>query len=481
MPSFLLLAFSCFTMSRRALISGLSSFVSTSKMEAKPEYSSSLRILVHGGDNMLGRAVQLSFPVQASGEELIRDSCTAAHYVDLCLDHPSGRKHDLNLKEIRALNAQKGQYLWGDYQGMQITPPPDIKLLNVETAVTKSIHNADLPEWKGIRYHMHEDNFENIMSGFCQESHGGDKAIPVVVNFANNHAMDYGRKALEEESIPLFERLKSDTFQTVGLGLTLEQASKPATIACKSTSVQVFAFAAGCSGAPVEWWATKSRSGLLGIPGLHSHQDVDSAISIAKVAVKQEPKSDSHLRIVSIHWGPNWAMKGEGEQDLAARREFAHRMIDECGVDMIYGHSSHHVRGMEVYREKLILYGAGDIINDYEGFENRGEERYNRLAGIYVVDVDANSGKFQQLQIVPMYMNRLRLERFIPSSSIWRPNQRRLEQNPNNSKDFCDFLNEISLLDAGGRENALLMEHRESDPQLPGGPVLSAFNLSHDE
>jgi poly-gamma-glutamate capsule biosynthesis protein CapA/YwtB (metallophosphatase superfamily) len=167
-------------------------------------------------------------------------------------------------------------------------------------------------------------------------------------------------------------------------------------------------------------------------------------------------------------------MKGEGEKDLAARRDFAHRLIDECGVDMIYGHSSHHARGMEVYKDKLILYGAGDIINDYEGFENRGEERYNRLGGIYVVDIEASSAKFKQLRIVPMYMNRLRLERFTTSSSIWRPYQRRLEQNPNNNKDFCDFLNELSLLDAGGRKNALLMEHRESDPQLPGGPVLTS-------
>jgi poly-gamma-glutamate synthesis protein (capsule biosynthesis protein) len=321
---------------------------------------------------------------------------------------------------------------------------------------------------------MHEDNFENIMSGFLQESQGGDKAAPVVLNFANNHAMDYGRQAMEEESIPLFERLKSDTFQTIGLGMTLQQASKPATVDCKSTSVQVFAFSSGCSGTPKEWWATKNRSGVLGLPGLRSKEDVNSAMNIAKLVFKREPKSDSRLRILSIHWGPNWAMKGEGKQDLVARRKFAHRLIDECGVDMIYGHSSHHARGMEVYKNKLIPYGTGDIINDYEGFENPGEERYNRLGGIYVVDVSATSGEFQQLRIVPMFMNRLRLERFTSSSSMWRPYQRCLEKNPNKSKEFCDFVNELSLLDAGGRENALLMEHCESDPQLAGGPVLTS-------
>lgn len=33
----------------------------------------------------------------------------------------------------------------------------------------------------------------------------------------------------------------------------------------------------------------------------------------------------------------------------------------------MHGHSSHHVKGAELYKGKLIIYGAGDLINDYEG------------------------------------------------------------------------------------------------------------------
>jgi len=334
MPILPLLALYCFTISRRSLLSTLNLLVSTTKMEAKRE-SSSLRILVHGGDNMLGRAVQLSFPVQAPGEELISDSCTASHYVDMCLNHPSGRQDDPTLEEIRALNAKQGSYLWGDYRGMSITPPPDLRLLNIETAVTKSIHNNDLPRWKGIRYHMHTDNYDNIMSGFSQETHGGERAAPVVVNFANNHAMDYGRQALEEESIPLFDRLQSDGFQAVGVGMNFREASKPATVTCKSTPIQVFAFSSGCSGTPPDWWATEKRSGLVGLPSLYSSKDVDSAMKIAKAAFDGAPKPESGLRIVSIHWGPNWAMKGGDEEDLLYRRNFAHQLIGACGTNHV--------------------------------------------------------------------------------------------------------------------------------------------------
>lgn len=118
------------------------------------------------------------------------------------------------------------------------------------------------------------------------------------------------------------------------------------------------------------------------------------------------------------------------------------------------------------------LYGTGDIINDYEGFENPGEERYNRLGGIYIVDLEKSTGHFQQLRVVPMFMNRLRLDRFTPSSRTWQPNGRMLVHNPNKSAEFCDFINKLSLLDAGGRQNALLLEHIQSDPQIPGGPIL---------
>ena len=48
-------------------------------------------------------------------------------------------------------------------------------------------------------------------------------------------------------------------------------------------------------------------------------------------------------------------------------RRFAHALIDHAGVDLLHGHSSHHSRGIEVYNGKLILYGCGDFINDYEG------------------------------------------------------------------------------------------------------------------
>jgi poly-gamma-glutamate capsule biosynthesis protein CapA/YwtB (metallophosphatase superfamily) len=482
---FRLLAFqSIATTSRRSLLFHLSQlFVTPTKSMAatKPadaSCSSMVRVLVAGGDTMLGRAVQLTFPHQSPGEEWIRDSCTAQHYLDMSLNHPSGGSATGNspdLEEIRQRNAKGGSYLWGDYLGLTITPPPDVKLINLETAVTRSINKDDVPLWKGIRYHMHVDNFEKIiLAGFQAEKHGGGQIAPVVMSCANNHIMDYGRQAMEEETFPLLDRLRSEMFQTVGCGQTIEEASKPATVALAEPSVnlQVFGFASGCSGTPSEWWATASRSGLMGLPSLGSNRDVNTAMKIAKKVFHGKEKSETDLRIVSIHWGPNWAMKHETESEMASRRDFAHRLIDECHVDMIYGHSSHHSRGMELYKGKLILYGTGDLINDYEGFENPGEEIYNRLGGLYVVDIDPRSGDFRQLRLVPTFVNRLQLKRHTPESFIWQPNQRQLLKSTNKSKDLCLFLNKLSVTDAGGKERALELEYCQDDPQIPGGPIL---------
>lgn len=51
-------------------------------------------------------------------------------------------------------------------------------------------------------------------------------------------------------------------------------------------------------------------------------------------------------------------------------------------MDLIHGYSSHHRKAIEVYKDKLILYGCGDLLNDYEGIggyeEFRSQQRNNR-------------------------------------------------------------------------------------------------------
>jgi poly-gamma-glutamate capsule biosynthesis protein CapA/YwtB (metallophosphatase superfamily) len=421
-----------------------------------------VRILLHGGDNMLGRGIQLTFPVQSPGEELIRDSCAAEGYLWMGLHND---KDIGELRSIRILNEQRGEYLWGHAPHLAHLQA-DLTLMNLETAVTRSIQ--DPYPGKGINYHMNSENFYNILGGL-KDRVGG----PLVVVFSNNHCLDFGRRAFEAETLPLFQSLTD--ISTVGCGFTSIEAARPFQLNPADSNAQritVHAFSTQCSGTPLGWNATKTHSGILVLPYIYNDMDVDHAMDIIKGSIAQEQKSDT-IRIISIHWGPNWAHRSEREGEIHARQRLAHRLIDEYNVDLIYGHSSHHTRGLELYHGKLILYGAGDIINDYEGFQNPGEELYNTLGGIFVVDL-LPSGDLYQLRIIPTVMNQLRLERVTPETKIWRPNQRNYEINSNQYVEYCNFINHLSALDAGSAGTPLLLHHVISDDEIPGGPILKS-------
>ena len=114
----------------------------------------------------------------------------------------------------------------------------------------------------------------------------------------------------------------------------------------------------------------------LEVPG-HPELENDDNLVMRAVRAIERP---GDVFVVSLHWGGNW-----GYGIPPAQADFAHALIDEAGVDVVWGHSSHHAKGIEVYHGKLVLYGAGDLINDYEGIAGHEEFRGDLvLPGILV-------------------------------------------------------------------------------------------------
>ena len=73
---------------------------------------------------------------------------------------------------------------------------------------------------------------------------------------------------------------------------------------------------------------------------------------------------EKSLKIIvfSIHWGPNWV-----DQDMSEEiNKFGRDLID-AGVDIVFGHSAHHIVKTPVikYNNGIIIFGLGDFINDY--------------------------------------------------------------------------------------------------------------------
>jgi len=75
----------------------------------------------------------------------------------------------------------------------------------------------------------------------------------------------------------------------------------------------------------------------------------------------------------------------------------------------VHGHSSHHPMPLEVYHGRLILYGCGDLINDYEGIADTQPIRDETMC-LYFAQIDAHTGSLLDLGLRPMRMRRFRLE-----------------------------------------------------------------------
>jgi poly-gamma-glutamate synthesis protein (capsule biosynthesis protein) len=87
-------------------------------------------------------------------------------------------------------------------------------------------------------------------------------------------------------------------------------------------------------------------------------------------------------------------------------------------VNVVHGHSSHHPRAIEIHRGKVILYGCGDFLNDYEGIG--GYESYRPdLCLMYLPTLDATTGKVVSFGLVPMQIRRFRLTRPRHDDAWW--------------------------------------------------------------
>lgn len=350
-----------------------------------------IRILLCG-DVMLGRGIDQILP--HSNDPTIyehwRRIDDARTFVELAI------RQNGPLPELR-----DAAYVWGDVLGEFTGAGTDLRLVNLETAVSTS---ADLWPDKTIRYRTHPENIATLRSAKLD-----------CCSLANNHVLDWGYRGLEET----IDGLRRAGIRTAGAGRNRREADMPAVIDVPGKGrVAVFAFATPSSGIPAAWAAGANQAGV-SLIGLS-----DSFVAYIATLVSSI-RSDVAVVIASIHWGGNW-----GHEIPPPMRQFAHRLIDEAGIDMIYGHSSHHVKAIEVYRDKLILYGCGDLISDYEGIPLHWSSRSTSSAArfvqfkpdlghIYHAQLDAASGALQSLDMTPTRIRQMRINRAGAEGTGW--------------------------------------------------------------
>lgn len=270
-------------------------------------------------------------------------------------------------------------YPWGDALAELDRRRADARIVNLETAVT-----ARGAPWRGksIHYRMHPRNTP------CLTAARIDCCV-----LANNHVLDWGAEGLEDT----LEALHAAGIRTAGAGRDEEEARLPAVLESRRGGrVLVFAYATSSAGVPPEW-AAGERPGVNFLPELSAR-----AVSRDIAALRRQ----GDTVIVSIHWGGNW-----GYEVGDAERKFARDLL-EAGVDLVHGHSSHHAKRIEFHRGRPILYGCGDLLNDYEGIE--GHESYRAdLALLYFLEPGG------EVELAPFRMRRFRLERAADADARW--------------------------------------------------------------
>lgn len=324
--------------------------------------------LVLTGDVMTGRGIDQILPHPGRPEiyePAVRD---AREYIRLAED-TSGEIH----------RPVSFEYIWGDALTALQTSRIDFKIINLETAITQSGHFAP----KGINYRMNPENIE-VLRAFGVN----------VCLLANNHILDWGEEGFRET----LEVLKTNDIQFAGAGENITAAEQPAILKTAAGRVVVFAYAHPSSGVPLSWQAQEKRAGVNLLDDLNQ-----KSINRAKSNIDAIRQKGDFI-IFSVHWGPNWGYRISPEFV-----HFAHNLIDFAGVDLVFGHSSHHFQGLEIYRDnKLIIYGAGDFMNDYQGIGGFEQFRPD-LCLAYCPDIDVAERNLVSLSVMPFQIKKFRL------------------------------------------------------------------------
>jgi poly-gamma-glutamate synthesis protein (capsule biosynthesis protein) len=158
-----------------------------------------------------------------------------------------------------------------------------------------------------------------------------------LVTLANNHISDQGYEGLKHT----LHLCKENNINTVGAGLTKEDATKNFYCEIKNTKIAFLSFAEN-------EWSTIYDNDF----GANSLNPVDNYYSII------EAKKNSDCVIVIVHGGH------ETYNLPTVRMQKTYRFFVDIGADIVVGHHTHCISGFEYYKDRPIFYSLGNFIFD---------------------------------------------------------------------------------------------------------------------
>lgn len=200
-----------------------------------------------------------------------------------------------------------------------------------------------------------------------QVAHALKQAGFDVISFASNHCMDLGREAFYDT----LNLLNEAGLAVIGAGRNIAQARQPAIIERNGTRV---AFLGYNTILPQAYWAEADRPGCVPMRAFTVYEQIEhdqpgtpchihtyphrEDLKALENDVRQA-KSRADIVIVSIHWGIHFvpAVIADYQRDVA-------RAAIDAGADLVLGHHAHILKGIEVYKGKVIFYSLCNFAID---------------------------------------------------------------------------------------------------------------------
>jgi poly-gamma-glutamate synthesis protein (capsule biosynthesis protein) len=245
----------------------------------------------------------------------------------------------------------------------------DLFIFNLETTLTNSKTKAP----KVFNYSL-SPLYVKILKGL---------SLNMFCSIANNHILDFKNEGMIETK----KILRNLKINHTGAGSNLKEAQQLVITKIKGT---VFGFLSAANHYE-HWRATETQGGIWFIdPTNFSH--VKNAFEIVR---KSKKKCD--FLIFSCHMQSNYV----NIIDDSIKKFY--RQLIENGVDVVHGHSPHHVLQIEEYNNKVICYSLGDFVDDYainSTYRNDlGVLIDLHIKGDQIVKIDKKPTKIENFQV----------------------------------------------------------------------------------
>jgi poly-gamma-glutamate capsule biosynthesis protein CapA/YwtB (metallophosphatase superfamily) len=188
-----------------------------------------------------------------------------------------------------------------------------------------------------------------------------------VMSCAGNHSMDY------MNFLDTLEHLKKNDIVGIGLGRDIDEARKPVIFNIRGTRVGFLTCNAINNLLPFNLRAGIGKPGTAFLRIYSSYEVADTQPGVQPIVHTQADEQDLQDIIDDIQklrsqvdvlvWSPHWGLHSVPKVLAEYETKVAHMVID-AGVDLILGHHSHILKGIEIYKGKAIFFCLGNFAFD---------------------------------------------------------------------------------------------------------------------